>query len=191
MTTLELCDEITAQFKGGQLFKFRPKAAHWFASNYLPKSSDVTGGFSRRWLILSFNRVVAPGDIIRNLDAEIVYHELDAIVAWALEAMPDLIKRGTFTYPKSHFERLEDMRLSISTVRQWMGERLVFGPEYTTIETQLWNDYWVHMGQYNARLVGKQTFHADLTSFLTEEGKGTPELVNGLWTYRGIGLKSK
>jgi hypothetical protein len=74
--------EMSGQNKNQPIFRFRPLLTHWFASNHMPKSSDTSAGFIRRWLCLTFHypvqdraRVVELGDLIAS-------EEREAIVAW-------------------------------------------------------------------------------------------------------------
>lgn len=102
--------ERTGEIKRLQPFQFRPKAAHWFASNHLPRTRDTSEGFTRRWLILSFNRPITEGHkLIRDLGHKIVAAEQEAIMAWACQAMPRLLRHNDYTLPASHYDHLEDM----------------------------------------------------------------------------------
>jgi hypothetical protein len=110
--------ERTGEVKRRQPFRFKPKAAHWFASNHLPKTRDTSEGFTRRWLILSFNRPVKEGHkLIRDLGQKIVAAEQEAIIAWACQAMPRLLRHNNYTMPASHFEHLEALTESSNPLR--------------------------------------------------------------------------
>lgn len=111
---------IEGQFKGRNVFEFRCNAAHVFASNYLPKSRDCSSGFSRRWIILSFNRVVPIEERIIGLGDKIAAQESASIVAWAMKAIPELIKRKDYTLPESHFRMINTMREEQDSFFAWM-----------------------------------------------------------------------
>lgn len=164
-------EEITAENKNRDPFKFRPKAAHWFASNHLPRTKDVSGGFTRRWLIFTFNRVVPSDRIIRDLDNMIVYEEMEAIVAWALEEWPGLCKAQNYVYSESHKNAVREMALQNSNIRQWMADRVVVKPGAKTDEHSMWRDYWAYAAMSNMRSLGPKPFSIDLNQFLIEEGK--------------------
>lgn len=100
---------MQGQFKGQQVFNFKPKAMHWFASNHLPHSKDTTEGFNRRWAILTFNHMVPKEKKVRDIGDKIVADEREAICAWIVAGMKRLETAGDFTLPKSHFERVGDM----------------------------------------------------------------------------------
>ena len=100
---------MQGQLKGQQVFNFKPKAMHWFASNHLPHSKDTTEGFNRRWAILTFNHMVPKHKKVRDIGDKIVADEREAICAWVVAGMKELENAGDFTLPKSHFERVGDM----------------------------------------------------------------------------------
>jgi phage/plasmid-associated DNA primase len=60
--------EIVAEIKGGDMFNLKPIASQWFGSNHLPKTNDVSEGFNRRFLILSFNHVISDFQKVIKID---------------------------------------------------------------------------------------------------------------------------
>ncbi|MDO6585630.1 DUF5906 domain-containing protein, partial [Salipiger sp. 1_MG-2023] len=78
-------ERITAQHKNQQPFDFRPTCAQWFASNHLPRTSDNSNGFNRRWLFLEWTRPVSVEARTINLAETILSAERTAIAAWAVE----------------------------------------------------------------------------------------------------------
>jgi P4 family phage/plasmid primase-like protien len=84
-------------------FTFSPRAAHYFAANRLPGTSDQTDGFWRRFLVLRFNRSFK-NDPTKNprIAEEIIAAELPAIVAWLLVGAARLLAHGAYTIPASH-----------------------------------------------------------------------------------------
>lgn len=121
---------IPAQFKGMQLFEYRPKAAHWFASNHVPRSRDTSAGFTRRWLILTFDHPVPKEKLKVNIAEDIIAAEREAIVAWAVQAITWLPEQKDFTLPKSHQERIIEIAEFNSSVRFFLtkGERVAVRP---------------------------------------------------------------
>lgn len=107
--TVVVGEEVTDSFKGKDNFPFRPIAAHWFASNFLPRSRDSSGGFVRRWLIFDFNRVIPDDE--REIDywKILVAEEREAIAAWAMQGLRRLQEQGDYTQPESHLKRLNQV----------------------------------------------------------------------------------
>jgi phage/plasmid-associated DNA primase len=109
--------EITAQFKNQQLFQFEPKATHWFASNYLPKTTDSSEGFTRRLLILWFRKPISSDKKVIGLHNQIIWNEREAIAAWAAAAVPRLCAQREPTLPNSHEQLITDLAAENNSVR--------------------------------------------------------------------------
>ena len=139
--------EMMGQHKGKQIFKFRPECAHWFASNHLPKTSDTSEGFNRRWLMLQFSRVVSEDEKVLELDKVILEEEAEAIVAWAVPAIRDLKRNAGYTLPACHRELMEEMSSLNNSVRFFIqgGEVVVHpsaSPSRSTSERDLYSRYY-------------------------------------------------
>lgn len=147
-------EEINGQLKGGQIFKFKPTAAQWFASNHLPRTRDTSAGFIRRWLILNFDRRVSDKQKIEGLANMILAEEAEAILAWAIPAIQDLMTNHDYTLPAGHYRHAEEMAQYNNSVRFYLragGLRLVpVDPEKPTaprpviVESTLYSAYWLY-----------------------------------------------
>lgn len=113
---------MPGQFKGQQIFNFKPMVTHWFASNHIPKTSDTSNGFIRRWLMLTFNRPVPAGVKTTDIGDLIAAEEREAIVAWAAQAMPRLRQKKDYTFPMSHLQLSNDFANLNNTVRYFLKE---------------------------------------------------------------------
>lgn len=100
---------MQGQFKGKQIFNFTPKAAHWFASNYLPISQDTSAGFNRRWVILGFEHPVPADKKVRDLGDIIVAEEREQIASWCISIMAELHSMSDYQLPDSHIEYVTRM----------------------------------------------------------------------------------
>lgn len=108
------------EFKGQSIFEFKPIAAHWFASNFLPRSRDTSGGFTRRWLIFDFNRIVPAEERILNFHNMLVAEEREAIAAWAVQGLKRLMEQREFTLPASHKVRLNQVLRANNSVAAFL-----------------------------------------------------------------------
>lgn len=167
-------EEMPGQVKFGQIFQFRPMLTHWFASNHIPKTSDTSFGFIRRWLMLTFHFPVSDKDKITDIGQLIVAEEREAIVAWAVAALPELVARHSYTLPASH-KALENEFANINnSVRYYMKEsgkvRIgVLGGHVT--EMQIFNSYWAFcLGAGAQKPVGAPKFRAMMRELTTELG---------------------
>lgn len=143
--------EMNGQFKGKDIFKFRPLCAQWFASNHLPRSRDSSAGFNRRWLILQFRHAVPPEVKRINIVEEILSEEREAIVAWAVPAIQDLIRRSDYTQPKSHAEQVSEIAAQNNSVRFFLTNSemviLTHSEDDVLLEKDLYHPYfsWAKM----------------------------------------------
>lgn len=114
--------EQSGQLKNGQLFKFIPRAFQIVGSNHLPKTTDTSEGFNRRWLILNFRKPISLAQKILGLHNQIISAEREAIAAWAVEAFLPLIFQKDYTLPASHEELMNDMANDNNSVRFFLNE---------------------------------------------------------------------
>jgi len=108
------------EFKGKDAFEFRPIAANWFGSNFLPRSRDTSGGFVRRWLILDFNRIVLAHEKIVDFHKILVAEEREAIAAWAVQGLARLQRQRDYTLPSSHQVRINQVLRSNNSVAAFL-----------------------------------------------------------------------
>lgn len=169
-------EEMSGQFKGQQIFSFRPRCMHWFASNHQPATDDTSEGFNRRWLILNFKQQVTAERRVLDLGDLIAAEEREAIVAWAVEAMPRLAEQRDYTLPKSHKEIIEDVANSNNSVRFFIKESGMVRVDPSLIETsppivemKLHNAYWSFcLGAGGARAVGARPFRQQMRDLQAE-----------------------
>lgn len=171
---------ITIQNKGKEPFKYAPHATHWFLTNHPPQSRDTSAGFVRRWLFLQFNKKV-PTDRKRvGLAQEIIVNERSAIAAWAVQCVPDLLKKRDFTQPTSHNVIIEDLANDLNTVRFFLtrpelvrlGKEAHKDRQVTFItERQLHDAFWsFSAATEGVRPVGLKTFRKMMKNLAPELG---------------------
>lgn len=187
-------NEIQGQFKGQQLFNFKPVCTHWFASNHTPKTLDTSDGFTRRWLVFTFNDPLKQDEVRLDFADQLVAEEREAIAAWAVEAMPRLAERNRYTDPPSHIAAMEEIAEDINSVRFFIQasglvkvERVTDGERTSppTSEAKLWNAYYSFcLSQVGAKPVGLRMFKKRMKDIAIEQGfkviirhteAGTPE----------------
>jgi putative DNA primase/helicase len=122
------------EFKGQDGFSFKPVAAHWFASNFLPYSRDGSQGFLRRWLVLYFGNPMEGAEIVRDYHDVLVSDEREAIAAWAIAGMSRLRAQRDFTLPRSHHTHLNSVHRANNSVAAWVQTSdKVFATEDKTV----------------------------------------------------------
>jgi P4 family phage/plasmid primase-like protien len=134
------------EYKGRDKFLYRPIAAHWFGSNFMPTSKDSSMGFIRRWLIWDFSNVVPEHLRVKNLAESIVADEREAIAAWALEGMVRLRKQGDYTKSLSHNFRMEQLRRINNSVKAFLdsNKNIARKKGEVTMARDLYDQYTFH-----------------------------------------------
>lgn len=145
-------ESMTAQQKNMPLFRLDPRCAHWFATNHIPLTDDPSAGFNRRWLILVFDHIVNDKDREIDLGTRIVAEEREEIVAWAVGAISDVMRRKEFTLPASHIDRMAEVARANNNLRSFiLDSQKVFvkevmgsGPIPTTSEEEIYRAYFAY-----------------------------------------------
>ena len=91
-------------------FSFRNAAAHVFASNVLPPTTDRTEAFYRRWRVLRFANTVPAERIDHTLLDKIAAHEMPAILAQAFQGAERVAKAGALRTTAAHEAALSKWR---------------------------------------------------------------------------------
>lgn len=158
---------MSAEYKGRDAVMFRPRCAHWFATNHLPNTRDTSSGFNRRWLFFTFQKQFPPSRRINSLEIDILSQEREAIVAWVIEAMNDLRARQEYTIPASHVDCVREMANRNNAVRYFFaagGVEIVQPQESSTTssrtsERELYTRYFAFCrSMANARPVSLPRF---------------------------------
>jgi P4 family phage/plasmid primase-like protien len=125
-------NQTTVNPKYKKPYSFAPRTAHIFACNALPRVSDLTPGFWRRWIILEFDRLKSMR--VRTTYDVRILPERPGIAAWAVQGYLRLLQRdavgieGTgakatcYTQPASSEEALRRWRFSNDQVSQFVAE---------------------------------------------------------------------
>ena len=124
-------DVLTAERKFRDSFDCRPYARLAFSANHVPRSSDSSHAFFRRWLALPFNAVIAEENRIPRdrLDATLADpKELSGVLNRALDALDTIKSRGALTESPSMREALSEMRAITDPFASWLDSHTVADP---------------------------------------------------------------
>jgi P4 family phage/plasmid primase-like protien len=103
-------EAIQAQQKNKPEFSFRPFCNHLFSANQIPRSSDRTSAWTRRFAILKFERKVSDDDGVKMRDKyhEVLLEEAEGIIAKAVRILPELLAAGDFTLVQASQDEFEE-----------------------------------------------------------------------------------
>ena len=108
-------------------YRFRARCALAFACNLLPKLSDTSHGFFRRWQVVPWNVKIAEADADRTLAARIIKHELGLIASWAIDGAQATLDRGHYAKSAVCAETLAEWKQTADQVALFVAERCLEG----------------------------------------------------------------
>lgn len=162
-------DKVQAERKFKDSFSFRPYARLVAATNHLPKLKDLTEGFARRAIILTFNRTFSQGVQNPRLVEEL-RGELPGIFAWAVAGLQELRRQGHFTIPASSVTALEQYRTESDPEKMFANARLEFS-ERGTASPDLYAHYVNWTKAYGLPAKDRISFGKRLREFKFEHRK--------------------
>lgn len=133
-------DSITANRKGLSPIMFRPYARLVSAMNDLPPLKDISHGFSRRLIVLQFNRTFAPEEMDHTLAAQIKA-ETAGILSWAIAGLLRLNNAGHFTSLPSGEAVCRQYLFESDPVAMFVAESLTPCAKNRIIKTAVYDAY--------------------------------------------------
>lgn len=127
-------EEIDAQFKFKDVFKFKNTAKMVFAMNNLPAIKDKTNGTYRRLMIIPFNRQFAEHERDVKL-VEKLLKEKSGIINHALLALKCLIETNAFTYSKRSDDLLNEHKENNDVVALFANEYYEVGTSTNQVKS--------------------------------------------------------
>lgn len=124
-------EPIDAEPKYKAPYSFIPTVKLVAATNHLPRLKDTSGGFARRAVILSCNKVFAKEERDADLGKKLA-GELDGILVWAVEGLKRLLTRNHFAPPPSSDATVQTYRTEADSVAMFNHECLDPCAEGTT-----------------------------------------------------------
>ena len=101
---------------------FEPTAAHVFACNTLPATTDFSEGFWRRISIITYNRRFLMHEKDEFLADKIIDNELAGVCNWCLLGAQRLLERGHYVEPPSSAEARNLWRWQANPVARFVEE---------------------------------------------------------------------
>jgi putative DNA primase/helicase len=115
-------EPITVEDKFASACSAEIKTTNWFSTNHMVRTMDHTTGFWRRWMFWEFTRPRADGEVIIRIDEPILADEREAIAAWAVEALGDLVENNAIRKFASCEEVIMTARKRSDTVLWFMED---------------------------------------------------------------------
>ncbi len=128
--TIVTGDSIDAERKNQNPFSFRPYARLVFSANEIPRASDRSYAYYRRWSIITFDKKFEGADDKKGLADELSKPEnLSALLNCALSGLKSVMKRQSFTEHKKAKDALDDYIKQNDPVKAFVDDCCDFDPD--------------------------------------------------------------
>jgi len=185
-------DSVSGEKKNQDGFDFDNYAKFFFAANKLPRSTDDTDAFFRRWLIVPFERTFKETERDPNKKYKITTaSELSGIFNEALKRLKPLLERNRFSFTKSIENLRTDYLESADPVRVFSEQCIEIDLTGYVIKEDLWAAYDAFCKEREiAEPVARNAFFRKVMDMLPSARKGEKGTgKNKVQVLNGIKLK--
>lgn len=130
-----------------------------FNANTLPKDTEQTNAFFRRFIIIPFGETIPEAEQDKELASKIVASELSGIFNWVLQGLDRLIANRTFTESQAISNAVSAYRKESDTVQMFLeDEGYKKSDDSTMPQKTLFDIYRAYCIENGYRSVGNKTF---------------------------------
>lgn len=188
-------DMMGAEHKYGDHFEFQPFCRLLFSANHLPRSSDSSHGFFRRWLVVPFDRQFSEAEAIPRdeLDARLTApEELSGLLNRALDALDRIRGQKGFSESETCKAASQDFRQTTDPLAVWLERSTILDPGMFVPKAALRDAYNMAAEKAGRPILGNKAFGSAVKRAFPSV-QDSQRKVNGRLTecYVGIGLRSK
>ena len=152
-------EPLQAREPYGQSFTIKNKVRFVINANELPKETEQTDAFFRRFLIVPFDVKISEEDKDPNLAAKIIESELPGVFNWILEGLERLVIQQKFTDCAKSTKAVEEYRKSSDSIALFVEECNITPDLNTkTALKDLYQDYKSFCTDDNYRPFAKRRF---------------------------------
>lgn len=136
-----------------------------FNCNELPKDTEQTHGFFRRFLIIPFKVTIPDSKQDRQLPQKIINSELSGVFNWVITGLNRLLEQNAFTESQLVEDELARFKLESDSVRMFLEDNQ-FEASPTEWESlkDLYTQYRTYCLEDGFKAVSKKTLNKRLTS---------------------------
>lgn len=153
-----------------------------FNCNELPKDTEQTHAFFRRFLIVPFDVVIPEGEQNKNLHSNIIESELSGVFNWILSGLKRLLNNGKFSECKASEQALNKYRHESDNVslfvEEWDYIKVTNKKEFLPLG-QLYENYQIFCKDSGYRSLTKNNFSKRLQNLKFKKERGTA----GKWLF--------
>jgi putative DNA primase/helicase len=180
-------DSITVERKFGHPFSFDPFTRLIFSANEPPGTSDQSGAYYKRWLVLPMDHRFPEAKQDPNLrDSLTSAREMSGLLREAVRGLQRLEARGRFDVPEPGKQATARYRANTDTIVAWGNECLTFGGRERVRVKDAFENYQAWCGSNNRRSLGRQRFNEHVPDAFPRLRSGSKD---GYPEFRGAGLR--
>ena len=162
-------DEIFAEFKGKDGFKFKPYATIIGSANEIPHMRDWTGAALDRMIFVPFTRTFSPADA--DYDPELPYkledeEVMEYLIAVGIKALRRILKNKQFSQSNKVDEMIENYAQENDSVIAFINERDAETEIINNTTDEVFRSYQVFCRENNRIHVEKITFIKRVNRYL-------------------------
>lgn len=179
------CDTVVARFMFKGSFEFTPNFKIWFAANHKPIIRGTDEAIWRRIRLIPYEVTIPDDEKDRELPQKLGA-EWPGILAWAVQGCLAWQRHG-LPMPRAVKDATAQYRSDSDTIRQWMDDYCVLGPQMKVSATELYQAHATWRKENNEHLMSQTMFGRRLTELAEElsiERRGSPVF------WYGIGLRA-
>ncbi len=186
-------DEIPAQRKNGQPFKFVNYAKISYSANVVPATPDSTTAFWRRFVIVNFpHQFIGANEEKGLIDKLTTAEELSGLLNWALEGLQRLRDNKWEFSNGISIEQTEDLYTSLSDLEQsFFAKGYVADDNVEIPKDELYADFVHFTTALKQKPVKKTTFFGNIQTYLPLAKTSRPSITIGgkeerPWCIKGL-----
>lgn len=166
-------DQIQAERKYVEVFKFRPYAKWIISMNEAPVITDKTYGFQRRVDVLEFTKRFTEEERIPDM-YKLLVQEIDGVFNWAVDGLFALLQNNRFTAGPTINQATEKIMETMNPFLIFANECLEVHDGINESTTRLWNAYKAWCADGRNRPLGRNKFLEQVTLTFTRVKKCRP-----------------
>lgn len=176
-------DSVSASFKGGHVFDYKPKYKIWLATNHKPIIRGNDDGIWRRLPLIPFTVQIPLEKVDKNLKDKLM-RELPGIFNWAVEGCL-MWQREGLNPPSSIQQATMEYRQEMDVIGSFIEQCCETGPGYAIGATELFKAYDKWAREMNEHPFNQTNFGKKVADRF-EKTKSKGKVI-----YRGIDLKKE
>ena len=182
-------DTLEGDQKFGHRITFESRVKFIFAMNSPPVIADKAHGFSRKVIVLNFNRRFAPEEMDRNLINKLI-EEKEGILAWMLEGAKRLMQNDAFSIGEGIDQATHNFMASMNPVLAFLEEKCCQGAQHKVPAPLLFAEYKAWSADSAHKPLSKSRFYEQIINLCDHVKEKTRIDWNGSRPrgFIGIGL---